>query len=84
MDRGASHQREVIRIDADGYGAKNGEQDAAGLAAWLNHLRALARDRQPSSNEFVQVPQGFAGNAIAVAAPLLSGGTGRSPTVVRR
>ncbi len=84
MDRGASRQREVIRIDADGYGAKNGEQDAAGLAAWLNHLRELARDRQLSSNEFVQVPEGFAGNAIAVAAPLLGGGTGRSPTVVRR
>jgi hypothetical protein len=36
MARGASHQREVLRIDADGYGANNGEQDAADLAAWLN------------------------------------------------
>lgn len=84
MDRGASHQREVMRIDADGYGAKNGEQDAADLAAWLNHLRALARDKQLSANEIVQVPEGFAGNAITVMAPLLGGGTGRTPTVVRR
>ncbi len=84
MDRGASHQREVIRIDADGYGAKNGEQDAADLAAWLNQLRELARDRQLSPNEFVPVPKGFAGNAVTVAAALPSGGTGRTPTVVRR
>lgn len=83
-ERGASHQREVIRIDADGYGAKNGEQDAADLAAWLNRLRDLARDRQLSANEIVQVPEGFAGNAITVAATPLGVGTGRTPTVVRR
>ena len=84
MERGASHQQEVLRIDADGYGAKNGEQDAADLATWLNHLRELARDKRLSSNELVQVPDGFAGNAITVAAQALGGQAQRSPTVVRR
>jgi hypothetical protein len=35
-------------------------------------------------NETVQVPEGFAGNAITVAAVPLGGGTERTPTVVRR
>ncbi|HKP25304.1 MAG TPA: hypothetical protein VJV39_15665 [Dongiaceae bacterium] len=84
MERGASHQREVVRIDADGYGAKNGEQDAANLAAWLNHLRELARDRQLAPDEAVEVPEGFRGNAI----PAIASGSGttraRPQTVVRR
>lgn len=84
MERGASHQREVVRIDADLYGAKNGEQDARDLAAWFNQLRDLARDKQLSANEMVQVPEGFAGNAITVAALPPSAGTERTPTVVRR
>ena len=74
----------MIRIDADGYGAKNGEQDAAELAAWLNQLRDLARDRRLSPSEIVQVPEGFAGNAITVAASPLGDGAERTPTVVRR
>jgi hypothetical protein len=84
MARGASHQREVLRIDADGYGANNGEQDAADLAAWLNHLRDLARDKQLSPSEIVEVPEGFAGNAITVAAAKLSSRAERTATVVRR
>jgi hypothetical protein len=84
MERGASHQREVIRIDADGYGAKNGQQDAAELASWLNQLRDLARDRRLSPSEIVQVPEGFAGNATTVAASPLGDGAERTPTVVRR
>lgn len=84
MERGASHQREVLRIDADGYGANNGEQDAADLAAWLNHLRGMARDKRLSSNEIVEVPEGFAGNAITVAAAAPGGRAERSQTVVRR
>jgi len=84
IERGSSRQREVLRIDADGYGAKNGKQDAADLAAWLNHLRQLARDKQLSPNEIVQVPEGFAGNAITVAAQALGGQAQRTPTVVRR
>lgn len=84
MGRGASHQREVVRIDADLYGAKNGEQDARDLAAWFNRLRDLARDRQLSPGEAVQVPDGFAGNAITVAAAAPGGQAQRAPTVVRR
>lgn len=84
MERGARHQREVIRIDADGYGAKNGEQDAADLAAWLNRLRDQARDGQLSPNEIVEVPEGFADNAITVAAQALGGQAQRAPTVARR
>ena len=84
MERGASHQREVLRIDADGYGANNGEQDAADLAAWLNQLRELAREKRLSPNEVVAVPGGFAGNAITVAAASLGGRAERTATVVRR
>lgn len=84
MKPGSSHQREVIRIDADSYGAKKGEEDAADLAAWLNHLRDLARDNRLSPNETVEVPEGFAGNAIP-AIPSGSGSTrARTQTVVRR
>ena len=83
MERGASHQREVIRIDADGYGAKNGEQDAADLAAWLNQLREMARDKQLAPDEAVEVPEGFRSNAI----PAIASGSGsthaRPQTVVR-
>jgi hypothetical protein len=84
MERGASHQREVLRIDADSYGARNGEQDAADLAGWLNHLRDLARDNQLSPSEIVQVPENFAGNAITVATAKLGGRAERTATVVRR
>ena len=84
MERVASHQREVLRIDADLYGASNGEQDATDLAAWLNHLRELARDRRLSPNELVEVPEGFAGNAITIATATPGDRAERSPTVVRR
>jgi hypothetical protein len=84
MERGASHQREVLRIDADGYGANNGEQDAADLAMWLNQLREMARDKRLSPTEIVEVPEGFAGNAISVAAVSLDGRAERTATVVRR
>lgn len=84
MKPGSSHQREVIRIDADSYGAKKGEEDAADLAAWLNHLRDLARDNRLSPNEMVEVPAGFADNAITVGSSPLGGGSQRTPTVVRR
>ncbi len=82
MERGSSHQREVVRIHADLYGAKNGEQDAKDLAAWFNQLRDLARDRQLAPDEAVEVPEGFHHNAIPAIA---SGPTrARTQTVVRR
>jgi hypothetical protein len=84
MERGASHQREVLRIDADGYGANNGERDAADLAAWLNHLREMARDKKLSPNEIVEVPEGFAGNAITLEAATPGSRAERTATVVRR
>jgi hypothetical protein len=83
MPAGSSYQREVLRIFADEYGAKNGQQDAAELAAWLNHLRALALDKRLAPTAPVEVPDGFIANAIATPSPL--GGTAeRPPTVVRR
>lgn len=82
MAAGATHQREVLRIDADEYGAKNGQQDALDLAAWLNGLRALAIDDRLSTHESVEVPAGFVANAIV--APGRIGPANRTPTVVRR
>ena len=82
MPRGASHQREVIRIDADGYGANNGEQDAADLATWLNQLRELARDKQLARDQLAEVPEGFRGNAIPAIASEST--RARTQTVVRR
>ena len=83
MAEGASHQREVLRINADEYGAKNGQQDAVDLAAWFNHLRDLAQDKRLQPNEVVEMPAGFIANAITVAPPLAGGGE-RRPTVERR
>jgi len=82
MERGASHQRDVLRIDADGYGANNGEQDAADLAAWLNHLRELACDKRLAPDQSVEVPEGFRGNAIPAIASEST--RARTQTVVRR
>jgi hypothetical protein len=82
MAAGATHQREVLRIDADEYGAKNGQQDALDLATWFNGLRALALDNRLSGHESVEVPAGFVANAIDVA--VRTGTVNRTPTVVRR
>lgn len=82
MEPGATHQREVLRIAADEYGAKDGQRDAADLAAWFNELRDLALDNRLSASELVQVPSGFVVSAIA--APRRTGTAERTPTVVRR
>ncbi|MEZ5833561.1 MAG: hypothetical protein R3D05_20500 [Dongiaceae bacterium] len=85
MKSGDANAREVLRIFADEYGAKNGQQDAADMAAWLNQLRELALDRRLAPGESVEVPEGFRGNAVsgglAGTGPLRAGHT---PTVVRR
>ena len=81
MDADATHQREVLRIDADEYGAKNGEQDAADLTAWLNNLRQSAQDKRLDPTEMVEVPAGFSANAVS-AQPRL-GAAKRTPTIVR-
>jgi hypothetical protein len=82
MEAGATHRREVLRINADEYGAKNGQQDALDLAAWLNDLRALAIDNRLSTSESVEVPAGFVANAMT--APGRPATVNRTPTVVRR
>src|SRR5262245_53174954 len=66
--RGASYSREVIRILADEYGAKNGQDDADALTAWFNQLRDLARDGRLGANEVVNVPEPFQETAISVSA----------------
>lgn len=82
MEAGATHQREVLRINADEYGAKNGQQDALDLATWLNGLRALAIDNSLSAQESVDVPAGFVANAIDAPGRIVT--VNRTPTVVRR
>ncbi len=83
MKPGSTHQREVLRILADEYGAKNAKQDAADLAAWLNRLRALALDNRLAPTEAVDVPEGFRASAITVSASPRAT-TLRNATVVRR
>ena len=85
MPAGSTYQREVLRIFADEYGAKNGQQDAADLAAWLNQLRELAQDKRLSPTEEVQVPEGFRDNVISAGlSPSRLSQPRSSPTVVRR
>lgn len=85
MKPGDSYQREVLRIFADEYGANNGQQDAADLAAWLNQLRGLAVDKRLAPAEEVELPEGF--RASVSGAGLSSPGmrsAQHTPTVVRR
>lgn len=79
---GSTHQREVVRVLADEYGARNGKDDADALTAWFNQLRALAQEGRLSANELVDVPEGFRATAISVTAgpaPL----AGRSAPVIQ-
>ena len=66
--RSASYSREVLRIMADEYGARNGKDDADALTDWLNQLRELARDGRLGANEVINVPEPFQATAISVAA----------------
>ncbi|HWA48711.1 MAG TPA: phage holin family protein [Dongiaceae bacterium] len=94
--RSASYSREVVRIMADEYGAKNGKDDADALTAWFNQLRDQARDGRLGPNEVVNVPEPFQATAISVtetprgplagrSAPVIQAGarTQRPPTVDR-
>lgn len=90
-------QGEVLRILADEYGAKNGEEDANALTAWFNELRDLARQGRLDANASVTVPEPFRATAIAIdaakaavpgarSAPVIQqpGRPERPPTVQRR
>jgi hypothetical protein len=66
--RNASHQREVLRIRADDYGADSSMKDAEAMAAWFNQLRDLAREDRLDANESVEVPEGFRATSLNVAA----------------
>ena len=66
--RSDSYAREVLRVLADEYGAKNGKDDADALTAWFNELRDLARDGRLGANEVVKVPEPFRETAISVSA----------------
>jgi len=82
--RGSTHQREVVRILADEYGAKNGKGDADDLTTWFNQLRVMAADRRLDANEVVEVPEGFRATAISVAAAPAMPLTGRSAPVIEQ
>jgi hypothetical protein len=81
--RGSTHQREVVRILADEYGAKNGKDDADALTAWFNQLRDMARDGRLGANELVNVPEPFQATAISVTAEPRSSMAGRSAPVIQ-
>ncbi len=63
----ATRQREVLRIRADDYGARNGEDDAEALTAWFNQLRELARDNKLDSHQTIEIPEPFRATAIALS-----------------
>jgi hypothetical protein len=80
--RSASYAREVLRVLADEYGAKNGKDDADALTAWFNQLRDMARDGRLGANEVINVPEPFQATAISATAepsPL----AGRSAPVIQ-
>lgn len=81
--RSASYSREVLRVLADEYGAKNGQEDADALTAWFNQLRDLARDGRLGANEVVDVPEPFQETAISVAAEPRAPLTGRTSPVIQ-
>ena len=81
--RGSTHQREVVRILADEYGAKNGKDDADALTAWFNQLRDMARDGRLGANELVDVPEPFQATAISVTAEPRGPMAGRSAPVIQ-
>lgn len=62
-------RREMLRIRAYDYGAKNTEKDAQALTTWLNALRDLANDRRLRAGSEVQVPAPFGDTAIAIDQP---------------
>ena len=64
---GATHLREVLRIDGDQYGSKKAEQNVAELADWLNTLRQRAMDGQLDMGAPIEVPETFRRNAIVVS-----------------
>lgn len=61
-------QREVLRIRADDYGARNGEEDAEALTAWFNALRDLALDGRLADGRDVAVPAPFQATALSPGA----------------
>ncbi|HEX6119104.1 MAG TPA: hypothetical protein VFZ03_06590 [Dongiaceae bacterium] len=85
MKQGDSYQHEVLRLFADEYGANNGQQDAADLAAWLNQLRELGAGKRLAPAEEVELPEGFRANvrSTGLSQPGMRS-TQHAPTVVRR
>lgn len=81
--RSASYSREVLRIMADEYGAKNGKDDADALTAWFNQLRDMARDGRLGPNEVVNVPEPFQATAISVSETPRGPLAGRSAPVIQ-
>lgn len=81
-------QREILRIRADDYGAKSGQEDAEALAAWFNQLRDLALDHRLHAQTDVPVPEPFRATAIAVSArpaqPSPTGGVTRQASAAAR
>lgn len=78
-----THRREVLRIQADEYGAKNKKEDAEALTAWFNALRDQARDGRLQVHEMVAVPEGFRATAISVTAAPRGPLAGRSAPVIQ-
>ena len=63
-----TRQREVLRIRADDYGARTGQEDADAMTAWFNGLREIARDHRLDIHQAIEIPEPFRATAIALGA----------------
>jgi hypothetical protein len=82
--RNSAQEREVLRVFADEYGARNGKEDAYALTAWLNQLRERAVESRLDGDELVEVPEGFRASVISVAAAPSMPLAGRSAPVIQQ
>ena len=62
----STRQREILRIRADDYGARNGMGDADAMTAWFNQLREMARDNKLDAHQAIEIPEPFRATAIAL------------------
>ena len=91
----AGRSQELLRVHADEYGGKKGQEDADTLTAWLNALRQRGIGGGLKNGDAIEIPEGFRQTATpltprpqqraeAAAAAVPGPGADRRPTVERQ